>query len=210
MLHTIFVDGTEIKVKHNTNLLWAALDNGFYIPNLCSIRDNKRPMASCRLCFVEIEGIKHPVTACTEIIKDRMRVRLDSPAISRIRESAFDLLLSSHKLDCAHCVKNKKCELQNIAIKEGWKLNKKRFKKIKLDFPVDSSHQGIVLDRNKCVLCGKCIWVCHNKGNGVLDFAYRGIKTAISTFADMPLAEAGCNSCIACVAVCPVAALYTK
>ncbi len=210
MLYTIFIDGTEIKTKANSSLLWVALDNGFYIPNLCSIRDIERPAGSCRLCFVEIEGMEQPVTACTEGLRDGMKVRLNSPTISRIRKSAFDLLLSSHKVDCAHCVKNKKCELQNIAGRERWKLNDKRFKKIGGNLPIDSSHPAIVFDRNKCVLCGKCVWVCHEEGSGILDFAYRGIRTMVATFADMPLAEAGCNSCLACVAICPVGALYKK
>jgi len=59
-------------------------------------------------------------------------------------------------------------------------------------------------------MCGKCVWVCHEQGTGILDFAFRGIDTIVTTLASMPLAEVECNSCLACVAVCPVGALVAK
>ena len=210
MLCTIIIDGKEIRVKSHSNLLWAALDNGFFIPNLCSIKDKKRPYASCRLCFVEIAGRREPVTSCTEKVYDGMAIKLVSPGITRLRQVAFDLLLSNHKLDCAHCVKNRICELQKIAAAEHFKLRGRRFNKIDVNLPPDASHPLIIFDRDKCVLCGRCVWACQEQGRSVLDFAYRGIKTTISTFAGIPLSETDCNSCLACTSVCPVGALYLK
>jgi len=210
MLCTIIIDGKEIRVKTGSNLLWVALDNGFFIPNLCSIADNPKPYASCRLCFVEIGGRPGPVTACTEKTQDGMVVRVHTPRIARLRRTAFDLLLSNHRLDCTHCVKNRNCELQKIAAAEDFKLRGRRFNKINLKLPPDISHPLINFDRSKCVLCGRCVWVCQEQGRSVLDFAYRGIRTTISTFAGIPLAETGCDSCLACTAVCPVGALYLK
>jgi bidirectional [NiFe] hydrogenase diaphorase subunit len=210
MLCTIVIDGKELRVKTAANLLWAALDNGFFIPNLCSIKDKPRPYASCRLCFVEIEGRPAPVTACTEKAQDGMLIQVHTPRIARLRRTAFDLLLSNHKLDCAQCVKNRNCELQRIARVEHFKLRGRRFNKIDVSLPLDTSHSLINFDRSRCVLCGKCVWVCQNQGRSVLDFAHRGIKTAISTFADRPLSETDCNSCLACTSVCPVGSLYLK
>ncbi len=211
MACTLNIDGKEIRAARGANLLWTALDNGFYIPNLCAVRGLKRPPASCRLCFVEIAGrTGGPVTSCMEKVEDGMSVTLTSPAVKRLRRTSFNLLLSNHALDCAKCAKNKRCELQSIASHEHFKLNDRRFNKIPLEYPIDSSHPQIILDRNKCVLCGKCILACNNGGTSVLDFAYRGLKTIVSTFAQMPLAETECNSCLACAAVCPVAAIYLR
>ena len=210
MLCTIIIEGKELRVKSHSNLLWAALDNGFFIPNLCSIMDKPRPYASCRLCFVEIGGRPEPITACTEKAQDGMVIHVYTPRIARLRRTAFDLLLSNHRLDCAHCVKNRNCQLQRIADAEHFKLRGRRFNKIDLNLPLDVSHPLINFDRNKCVLCGKCVWACQTQGSSVLDFAYRGIKTTITTFAGIPLAETACNSCMACTAVCPVGALYLK
>jgi len=211
MACTILIAGSEVKATRGANLLWTALDNGFYIPNLCAVRGLRRPPASCRLCFVEIAGRPGgPVTACTEKVKDGMSVTLDNPDIKRMRQASFNLLLSNHALDCAGCVKNKNCELQMIAAREHFKLRDRRFNNICREFPVDSSHPLIIFDRNKCVLCGKCILACNESGTSVLDFAYRGLNTIVSTFAQMPLADTGCNSCLACATVCPVAAIYLK
>ncbi|MGA2158602.1 MAG: 2Fe-2S iron-sulfur cluster-binding protein [Dehalococcoidia bacterium] len=210
MLNTIIIEGKEIKVKSGSNLLWAALDNGIFIPNLCSIRDNNKPFASCRLCFVEIDGTPNPVTACTEKVIDGMNVTINSPATVKLRRSSFNLLLSHHRLDCGRCPKNRKCELQHIAQAEHFKLNDKRLKKIDANYVVDSSHALFAFDKNKCVLCGRCVWVCQRESTGVLDFAHRGINTIVSTFAGTPISETDCNSCLSCVAVCPVGALYTK
>ncbi len=208
---TLIMAGREVRAAQGANLLWTALDNGFYIPNLCAIRGLRRPPASCRLCFVEIEGkAGGPVTACTENVCDGMSVTLNSPGIKHMRQASFNLLLSNHALDCAACVKNRNCELQKIAVREHFKLRDHRFPRIPLEYPVDSSHPLIVFDRNKCVLCGKCIQACNESGTSVLDFAYRGLKTAVSTFAEIPLADTGCNSCLACAAVCPVGSIYLK
>jgi bidirectional [NiFe] hydrogenase diaphorase subunit len=208
MACTVIIEGKEIRAKEKSNLLYAALDNGIYIPNLCSIRSNPRPFTSCRLCFVEIPDRPGPVTACSEPIFDGMKVTLESPRIRRLRKSSFDLLVSNHRLDCPHCGKNGKCDLQKIARSQHYNLGNRALRKIDFDILVDSSHPLFSLDRNKCVLCGKCIWVCRQNGSGVLDFTYRGIRTVVSTFAGIPLAETECNSCLECVAICPVNALY--
>lgn len=208
MHSTVFIEGREIRIKAKSNLLYAALDNGYYIPNLCSIRANDTPLASCRLCFVEISGRPEPVTACTESVFDGMEIKLNSPRIRRLRKSSFDLLVSNHRLDCNHCNRNKHCDLQQIARSQHFGLGHSKLQRIDFDIPVDSSHKLFSLDRNKCVLCGRCIWICRQNGSGVLDFAFRGIRTIISTFAGIPLGETACNSCLQCVAVCPVGALY--
>ena len=63
------IDGKAITAKEGETILWAALENGIYIPNLCAIQGRTQPSASCRLCFVEVEGEKEPVVACTERIQ---------------------------------------------------------------------------------------------------------------------------------------------
>jgi len=204
------IDGIEVKAWQGERLLWVALDNGFYIPNLCAVRQADSPLASCRLCFVEIEGRRAPVTTCTEPVSDGMAVHLNTPSVQRLRNTAFELLLSHHKLDCAHCDKNRNCELQSVASHLGLKLKLTRFRRIPRDLPIDSSHPQFIYDPNKCVLCGKCVRVCNEQGTGILDFAFKGIETRVSTIDGLPLVEAGCNSCLVCVAVCPVGSLVAK
>ncbi len=207
---TLIIDGTEIKAQQGEKLLWAALDNGFYIPNLCAVKLADKPPSSCRLCFVEVEGKAAPVTSCTEPVSDGMVVHLNTPRVQKLRNSAFEFLLSHHNLDCRNCARNGSCELQYIASHTGLKLKLRRLEKITKELPVDSSHPLFTYDPNQCVLCGKCVWACNQQGAGILDFAFRGINTRVSTIDGIPIAEAGCTGCLVCVAVCPVGSMVAK
>lgn len=209
-LITLTIDSIEVKAKEGANLLWVTLDNGFYVPNLCALRNAKPPAASCRLCFVEIEGRRDPVTSCTTTVHDGMVIHLNTTKVKRIRNTAFELLLSHHPVDCAHCDKNRNCGLQNIASKLGLKLKLKRLHQIPRGLPIDTSHPLFYYNPNKCVLCGRCVQICQEQGTGTLDFAFRGINTIVSTFAGVPLSEACRDSCLACVAVCPAGSLVAK
>lgn len=208
---SLTINGEEIRTIEGESLLWVALDNGIYIPNLCAIRERSEPFASCRLCFVEVEGKDMPVTACTVPVEEGMVVNTKESKALNLARTSFELLLSSLPVDCAHCPKSGRCEVQKIAKYLGVKLNTKRFTKILRDLPVDSSSPVFIYDANKCVLCGKCVWVCQEKlGLGVIDFAYRGFRRVVTTFENVPIAESGCQDCGECVKVCPVGALVFK
>lgn len=129
----------------------------------------------------------------------------------RLARTALELLLASHPVDCAHCLKSGSCELQSIAKHLGVKLKTKRFAKILPELAVDTSNPLFIHDPNKCVLCGKCIRVCQEKvGRGVIGFGYRGFRRMVTTFGDEPLGRALCQDCSECIAVCPVGALVFK
>lgn len=205
------IDDKQVKATEGQTILWAALDNGIYIPNLCSIRDTAEPFAGCRLCFVEVEGEGEPVTACTLPVKEGMVVHTRGRIALRLARTSAELLLTSHPVDCAHCLKRGSCELHKIAKHLGIKLKTKRFRKFERRLPIDESSSVFVYDPNRCVLCGKCVWVCRERaGIGAIGFTRRGFKRMVSTFEDRPIAESGCQECAECVSVCPVGALTLK
>ena len=207
---SLTIDGKKIRAGEADKILWAALDNGIYIPNLCTIRDTFQP-AACRLCFVEVEGYSHPVTACTESVREGMVVNTRGAKALRLARTGFELLLSTYQADCAHCPKNRSCEIQRVAAHLGVKLKTKRFRKLERKLPVDSSSPSFTYDPNKCVLCGKCVWVCRELlGIGVFGFARRGFERVVTTFADEPIAKSNCQDCGECVLVCPSGALVFK
>jgi formate dehydrogenase major subunit/NADH-quinone oxidoreductase subunit G len=152
-----------------------------------------------------------PVTACTTPIEEGMVVNTKGEKALRLSRTAFELLLASQPVDCAHCPKSGSCELQRIAKHLGVKLNTKRFRKVLRDLPIDSSSPVFIYDPNKCVLCGKCVWVCQEKlGIGAIGFAYRGFQRIVTTFVNEPIVESRCQICGECVKVCPVGALVFK
>ncbi len=204
------IDGRTIEAARGEKLLFAALDAGIYIPNLCAIRD-AAPHAGCRLCLVEIEGRRAPVTSCTEEVVDGMVVHTDTERVRRLQRTAFELLMTSHHVDCKNCAKFGKCELHRIAAALKTSLKPRRLRKMERELNVDDSHPDIALDRNRCVLCGKCVLVCNERdGAGVLNYAFRGDRTIIDTFCGDRLVYSGCDGCGLCADVCPVGALYKK
>ena len=208
---SLTINGKEIKAVEGEKILWAALDNDIYVPNLCALREKSAPSAACRLCFVEVEGKEMPVTACTEPVEEGMVVNTKGPKALRLARTGLELLLASHPVDCAHCLKSGSCELQKIAKHLGVKLNTKRFRKILPELPIDSSSPIFIYDPNKCVLCGRCVWMCQERvGTGGIGFAYRGFQRRVTTFGDMPFAESDCQRCDECVKICPVGALVFK
>jgi len=208
---SLTIDGKKIKAKEGEKILWAALDNGIYIPNLCAILEALSPPASCRLCFVEVEGKDSPVTACTETVEEGMVVNTRGPKALRLARTAAELLIASHPVDCAHCPSEGSCELVKIAAHLKIKLKTKRLRKLLRELPIDDSSPLFIYDPNKCVLCGRCVWVCRERlGAGDISFAYRGFQRVVTTFADEPMATARCRECAECVTVCPVGALYFK
>jgi bidirectional [NiFe] hydrogenase diaphorase subunit len=208
---TLTINEKEIKVPAGTILLWAALDNGIYIPNLCAIKDKPEPSASCRLCFVEIEGVKKPVTACTAEVTDGMVVNTRGEKALALARAGFQLLMASHTLDCAHCPANGACELQKIARHLKVSLKTKRFRLLLRDLPVDDSNPLFTYDPNKCVLCGRCVWACRQDvKSGVFGFAHRGFDRVMTTFGDEPIGKEQCLDCHRCIEVCPTGALAFK
>ena len=205
---TLTIDGKEIKARQGERVLWAALANGIYIPNLCALRDKDEPSASCRLCWVEING--KAVTACTETVEEGMVANTRGATSLRLARTALELLLASNEVDCANCPASGACELQKIAAHLGVKITSQRFKKILRQLPIDDSSPDFSYDPNKCVLCGRCIWVCRTKNIGTLGFAHRGFNRRMTTFGDEPMSKSNCHGCTDCVAVCPTGALVAK
>jgi len=208
---SLTIDGKKVTTNKGEKVLWAALDNDIYIPNLCNLRNASEPLTACRLCFVEVEGKQKPVTACTETVEEGVVVNTRGSNALRLARTGAELLFSSHLVDCGHCASNDACELQRIAHHLGIKLKPKRFRKLLRELPVDYSSPLFIYDPNKCVLCGRCVWTCRERlGKGAIGFAHRGFQRVVTTFGDEPVGESECRECGECVLACPIGALTFK
>ena len=205
----ILVDHKEIEVQEGTVLLEACLHHGIYVPNLCYLKGLEHPDASCRLCFVEIDG--KPVPACTVRVFAPLLVKTDTPAVRNLQRSALRLLLSVHDVDCAHCPANKRCALQNMAKFLGMGLKPKDLEKHLKEPAVVEDHPLINHYPNRCVLCGRCVRVCRTpEGRPHLTFAKRGFDTVISFYGMDRRTRPTCEDCLKCAEVCPVGAITLK
>ncbi len=198
------IDGKEIKAPEGTNLIDAAELGGIHIPNLCYLKGLKG-IGACRLCLVEIEGMKSPMIACTTKVKEGMSVNTKTEKVQDVRKFVIDLILSMHPLDCMTCTKAGVCNLQHYAY--DFEIKESSFTRKKFGFSIDEANPFIKRDPDYCVLCGRCVRVCKDQGTRVLEFMGRGVGSKVATAEDKPLQESGCTFCGSCVDVCPVNAL---
>ena len=207
----LIVDEKEIKTEAGKSVLQACLEHGIFIPNLCFIKTRQHPHASCRLCFVEIDGFDRPVTSCTERVREGLQVRTDTPVVRRLQRTAFKLLMSGHPCDAKACPVKGGCQLIRIAkhLKVGLNPKPLEFIEREVDQEVDLIFFNYYPFR--CVLCGKCVYVCREKnGHNLLTFAQRGFDTVIGFFGGADPADLPCHTCLACATVCPTGALIPK
>ncbi len=138
-----------------------------------------------------------------------MEVSTNTPLLRETRKTIMELILSNHHRECTTCVRSQNCELQNLArqlgIREIW-FNTEPF-----ETSVDSLSPSIVRDQSKCILCRRCVAVCHEvQGVGVIQATNRGFHTTIEPAFGMSLSEVACINCGQCIQACPVAALREK
>ena len=198
------IDGKDVQVADGLNLIDAAAQAGVHIPNLCYMKGMKG-IGACRLCLVEIEGMKSPMIACTTKAKDGMVVNTKTEKVQEIRKFVVDLILSMHPLDCMTCTKAGVCNLQQYAY--DFEIKESSFTRKKFGYPIDESNPFIKRDPDYCVLCGRCIRVCQAQDTNVLEFSGRGVGAKVVTAEDRPLQESSCTFCGSCVDACPVNAL---
>lgn len=198
------IDGREIKAPEGMNLIDAAELAGIHIPNLCYLKGMKG-IGACRLCLVEIEGMKAPMIACTTKVKEGMVVNTKTEKVQEIRKFVIDLILSMHPLDCMTCTKAGVCNLQQYAY--DFEIKESSFTRKKFGYSTDEANPFVKRDPEYCVLCGRCVRVCKDQGTNVLEFMGRGVGSKVTTANDKPLQESDCTFCGSCVDACPVNAL---
>lgn len=202
------IDGKEIQVPAGTTVLNAAEQAGIHIPRLCYEPD-LNPFGACRLCVVEIQGMRNLPASCVTTVTPGMIVQTNSPAVVEARRTILELLIANHPQDCLTCEKMGNCKLAQYCYEYGVKESPMQGERH--NYAVDDSNPFIVRDPNKCILCGKCIRACAEiTGKNNLDFAYRGFDTKATTFYDVPFVESDCVFCGNCVSVCPTGALTEK
>jgi len=225
---TVTVDGTAVELPAGSTLLDAveAVEKGAdargdsadggtaeTVPALCQYgREDIGPRSTCRTCMVETdsEGL---VPACSHPAEDGAVVRTDAEAAVEARDVNLDLVLSNHNLRCTTCGKNGRCDLQDAAIEND--VEEPRFGVLDdrdAYEPIDDSSSFIQIDRNKCILCNRCVEACNDvQVEGVLRVEGSGADTRIGfQNGAATMEDSTCVSCGHCATVCPTGSLVEK
>src|SRR5713226_10469022 len=198
------IDESPVELPEGATVLDAVNRLGIALPQLCKDPD-RPPLGACRTCLVHVEGQRGLPAACHLPARDGMVVRTDHPDAARVRKAVLDLTLSmlSPGPD-----RDGFAQLGAAAARHGltgstWAPHHQ--------FPVDESKSFFVLDREACILCGRCTVACDDVQQiGAIALLGRGHATKVGVFGDSTMASSVCTSCGQCVATCPTGALRPK
>jgi len=207
MVH-LTINNIKVDAEEGMTILDAAKSVGIHIPTLCHLKD-LTPTGACRICVVEVEGQRNLTPSCAFPVFDGMVVETNSPRVRRARKTIVELLVENHPQDCLVCVRNKNCELQDLS--EKYSVREHRYVGEAKQHAIDISSASMERDPAKCILCGRCVRVCHEVQKiGAIDFTKRGFKSIVSTPYNNGLSISNCILCGQCILVCPTAALREK
>ena len=205
----ITINGTKLQAQMGQSVYQAAAAAGIDIPVLCH-HPALPPEGACRVCLVEIEKQRNLQPACTYPVTEGMVVHTHSPKALAARKFALELIISDHPLDCMTCEATGDCRLQDLAYEYNVKGTEFAGGR-QHHYAIDDPNPFIQVDRNKCILCRRCVRAC-NYINGVeaISIVYRGFNAKIAFGIDSTMEDSPCEFCGSCVEVCPVGALWPK
>ena len=227
------INEQRVTAEPNETVLTCALRHGIEIPHLCT-HPSLPPFGACRMCMVEIEGMRGYPTACTTPAAEGMVVHADTEALRELRRNILGLMMLEHPSACLICARREQCdEFRPSSEKVGrttgcHTCNNKEVcevRKLSADLgftelavpplyhfrPLDRSEPFIDRDLNLCILCGRCVRVCKHQHNAsIIDFVGRSSIARIGEAFGRTLMDADCRFCGSCVDVCPTGSLADR
>ena len=201
------IDGVEVTGKPGQTILKAADEAGVYIPRLCN-KEGLEPFGSCRVCTVLANG--RPQSACTQPIAEGMVVENNTAEMLKLRSDLIEMLFVEGNHFCMFCEKSGNCELQAMAYRFGITAPKYPYM-FPADREVDASHPDVMIDRNRCILCARCMRASRDlDGKHVFDFVGRGPHKRVAVNAKALLADTGMDVADKAADICPVGAILKK
>lgn len=203
---SFIIDGVDVRTKKGKSILEAAEEAGVYIPRLCHMKD-LAPFGSCRVCTVLVNG--KPQSACTQPAGQGIVVESASEKVRGIRRRIVEMLFVEGNHYCMSCEKSGNCELQAVAYRLG--ITSTELPYFHPAKEVDASHPDMLIDRNRCILCGRCVRASRDlDGKSVFGFAGRGIHRRIVISSHGRMVDTGLSTADRAAEACPVGAIIRK
>jgi NADH dehydrogenase/NADH:ubiquinone oxidoreductase subunit G len=199
----LMMDNKEISTEEGSTLLDAARENGIDIPTIC-FHEATASNALCRICVVEVEGMRLLQPACIVKAANQMKIQTRSERVDRARKTILEMLASTMDLSDAPEV---------LSMMEIYGADASRFPDAqRRETSVKDDNPMYVRDYSKCLLCWRCVQVCADDAQYTfaINFSGRGYETQIGTFFERTIPETTCVLCGQCVGVCPTGALKVK
>ena len=201
----IFIDGKEYWTEPGKTILDAAKDNGIFIPSLCHL-EGVKAAGSCRICNVKVNG--RNMTACSTPVADGMTIENDIPELNELRKAIVEVMFVAGNHFCPACEKSGNCELQALGYR--FRMLVPRFPYEFPDKGVNAESKYIYHDRNRCILCKRCVRTVMKDGKHVFALNSRGgehVHIKIDTELASQLTE---EEAQAAMDICPVGAILKK
>src|SRR5213593_402575 len=200
----LVVDDRPVEVSAGATVLEAVNRLGIPLPQLCKDPD-RPPLGACRTCLVHVDGLRGTPAACHLPARDGMSVSTTHPDVVRVRTLVLDLtrsMLSEGEQ------RNGFGQVGAATARHG--ILEPRWPPLHR-FDADASKSFFVLDREACILCGRCTTACDDVQQiGAIAMLGRGHAMKVGVVADGLLSSSVCTSCGQCVATCPTGALRPK
>jgi [NiFe] hydrogenase diaphorase moiety small subunit len=203
---TLTIDGREIEAAAGQTIMEAADESGVYIPRLCWMRELS-PAGSCRVCTVRVNG--RAQAACTQPVAPGLIVENDTEQLRAMRSDVIDMLFVEGNHFCMFCEKSGECELQALAYRFG--ITAPKFPFIFPKRELDASHPDVFVDRNRCVLCARCVRASAElDGKHALGFDGRGMARHIAPSARDGLGDTELTGDDHAARACPTGAIVRR
>ena len=200
------IDGKKVCVNEGVTILEAAKSAGINIPTLCYWK-GLNEVGACRVCVVEVEGIRKLPAACNTAVHEGMVVHTNSRKVRDARKTNVQLILSEHDCRCPQCIRSGNCSLQTLA--QDLNIIDIPFAKT---VPENTYSKSFPLNRtnSKCIKCMRCIQMCEKQACNIWDLINTGSRSTVGLREGYSLEESNCALCGQCITHCPVGALTER